>query len=79
MGHQFLFIKFVAKRNIYRKLEEARIEYEFDAFVAYHKSDLDWVLNELFENLGDKDVLQSDISQSRFVYVSMTNFIPETQ
>ena len=74
---RFFFIKFVAKRNVYQKLEEARIEYEFDAFVAYHKNDMNWVLNELFENLGDTDPPKDVPNQPRFrLCLHDRNFIP---
>ena len=74
---RFSFIKFIAKRNAHRRKEEARIEYEFDAFVAYHKNDLNWVLKELFENLGDTEPLKDVSNQPRFrLCLHDRNFIP---
>ena len=75
---RFFCIKFVTRRNKHRAIEESRVEYEFDAFVAYHKNDLNWVLKELFENLGDKDT-PADVpdNQSRFrLCIHDRNFIP---
>ena len=51
---RFFFIKFVEKRNVYLEREGYRGFYEYDAFVAYHKSDLNWVRYELYNTL-DQD------------------------
>ena len=52
---RFFCIKFVARRNEYVEHEGYRSLFEYDAFVAYHKSDLNWVRSELYENLSIKD------------------------
>ena len=57
---RFFFIKFVEKRNVYIEREGYRRMFEFDAFVAYHKSDLNWVQHELFKHL-DKQSAHSDL------------------
>ena len=52
---KFFCIRFAIRRNEYQTLEEeASVEYEYDAFVAYHKDSLGWVKNELYENLFRK-------------------------
>ena len=48
---RFFFIKFVEKRNVYIEREGFRRLFEYDAFVAYHNADLNWVRHELFKNL----------------------------
>ena len=57
---RFFFIKFVEKRNVYIEREGYRRMFEFDAFIAYHKSDLNWVQHELFKHL-DKQTAHSDL------------------
>ena len=51
---RFICIKFVHKRNLYERLEESKKEYEYDAFVAYHRDDVDWVRDELYETIDQK-------------------------
>ena len=52
---KFCCLKFVVHKSRYQNLVESTNKYEFDAFVAYHKDDGDWVREELFENLEVKD------------------------
>ena len=52
---KFLCLKFVVEKSHYQTLIDAENEYEFDAFVAYHKDNGDWVRGELFENLDVKN------------------------
>ena len=57
---RFFFIKFVEKRNVYIEREGYRSLFEYDAFVAYHNDDLNWVRDELFKNL-DSEGRESDL------------------
>ena len=64
---RFFFIKFVEKRNVYIEREGYRSLFEYDAFVAYHNDDLNWVRDELFKHLdtegGEADL---DDQSTRF-------------
>ena len=78
---RFFFIKFVAKRNAYHELEESSIAYEYDAFVAYHRDDSDWVRNELNKNLGvpenDSEENIEENSPAKFKFcIHERDFIP---
>ena len=57
---RFFFIKFVEKRNVYFEREGYRSLFEYDAFVAYHNDDLNWVRDELFKHL-DTEGGESDL------------------
>ena len=48
---RFFFIKFVEKKNVYFEREGYRRLFEYDAFVAYHNDDLNWVRDELYKHL----------------------------
>ena len=53
---RFFCLKFITDRKAYQELKESVVEYEYDAFVAYHKNDLAWVRNELHQNLDKRIV-----------------------
>ena len=57
---RFFFIKFAEKRNVYIEREGFRHLFEYDAFVAYHNEDLNWVRHELFKHL-DTQGEESDL------------------
>ena len=76
---RFFCIKFVAKSNAYTELVSCQEMFEFDAFVAYHKSDLQWVLHELFENLDLEGgrMKESNIAGRRYkLCIHDRDFIP---
>ena len=52
---RFFCVKFAANRMNYDEQEESGKQYKYDAFVAYHRSDVDWVRDQLYENLDQKD------------------------
>ena len=64
-------------RNLYRAQQESSIVYQYDAFVAYHKDNLAWVRNQLFEHLGGKETDTDDVDKSRFrLCIHDLNFVP---
>ena len=63
---RFFCLKFITDRKAYQEFEESVIEYEYDAFVAYHKNDLAWVRNELYQNLDKMDGQGVTDDQPRF-------------
>ena len=74
---RFLCVKFIVKRNEYQALMESEVYYEYDAFVAYHKTDLKWVTRELLENLGQDEYKPRSDDESRFRFcIHDKNFIP---
>ena len=78
---KFCCLKFIVHKSRYQNLIESTNEYEFDAFVAYHKDDGDWVRGELFENLDLKDSLEryQGGSNRRFkLCIHERDFIPGT-
>ena len=46
---KFFCLRFITDRKAYMELQETDTEYEYDAFVSYHKDDRAWVRNELYE------------------------------
>ena len=49
---RFFVLHFVMRgKKAYKELEEDPDSYEYDAFVAYHKDDRNWVVHELIRNL----------------------------
>ena len=54
---KFCCLKFIVHKSRYQNLVESTNKYEFDAFVAYHKDDGDWVRDELFKNIEVKESL----------------------
>ena len=72
---RFLCIKFTVKRNTYDELEDAEKEYEYDAFVAYHKDDINWIRDELYENLDKKDNEDEDPTRFRLC-IHDRDFLP---
>ena len=77
---KFLCLKFVVEKSHYQTLIDAENEYEFDAFVAYHKDNGDWVRDELFENLDVKNnQTQCQEDHRRFkLCIHERDFIPGT-
>ena len=74
---KFFCLKFVINRNMYRAQQESSIVYQYDAFVAYHKDNLAWVRNQLFEHLGRKETDTDDVDKSRFqLCIHDLNFVP---
>ena len=51
---RFFVLQFVIKRkSTYQELDDDMDNYEYDAFVAYHSDDRNWVIKELMKNLED--------------------------
>ena len=74
---RFFCIKFVSKRNAYHELEEFSIAYDYDAFVAYHRDDSNWVRNELNKNLGspENDIEENFPTKFKFC-IHERDFVP---
>ena len=76
---RFFCLKFIASRKSFQELLENETSYEYDAFVAYDNSDLDWVRNELYENLDKKDEEPGVDGQPRFrLCIHDRDFMPGT-
>ena len=76
---RFFCIKFVASRNAYVEHQGYRSLFEYDAFVAYHKTDLKWVQHELFKTLdtqGGKDDDGTDQPARFRLCIHDRDFIP---
>ena len=74
---RFFCLKFITDRKAYQELEESVADYEYDAFVAYHKNDLAWVQNELHQNLDKMDGQGVSDNQPRFrLCIHDRDFIP---
>ena len=77
---KFFCLRFITNRKAYQELQDDDTEYEYDAFVSYHKDDRGWVRNELHENIdmrvGEVDTIdQAD--QPRFrLCIHDRDFIP---
>ena len=70
-------LRFITDRKTYRELQETDTEYEYDAFVSYHKDDRSWVRNELHENIDMRDGEVDTIDQPRFrLCIHDRDFIP---
>ena len=74
---RFFCIKFIAKRKLYEELEESRNDYKYDAFVAYHRDDIDWVRDELYEKLDQKEDGTNDPDRFRLC-IHDRDFTPGT-
>ena len=74
---KFFCLRFITDRKTYRELQETDTEYEYDAFVSYHKDDRSWVRNELHENIDMRDGEVDTIDQPRFrLCIHDRDFIP---
>ena len=78
---KFCCLRFIVHKSRYQNLIESTNKYEFDAFVAYHKDDGDWVREELFKNIEVKDSLvgYQGGNERRFkLCIHERDFIPGT-
>ena len=74
---KFFCLRFITDRKAYQELQEMETEYEYDAFVSYHKDDRGWVRNELYENIDMRDGEVDTIDQPRFrLCIHDRDFIP---
>ena len=74
---KFFCLRFITNRKAYQELQDDDTEYEYDAFVSYHKDDRGWVRNELYENIDMRDGEVDTIDQSRFrLCIHDRDFIP---
>ena len=74
---KFFCLRFITNRKAYQELQETDTEYEYDAFVSYHKDDRAWVRNELYENIDMRDGEVDTIDQPRFrLCIHDRDFIP---
>ena len=74
---RFFCLKYVTNRKAYQEYEESEEEYEYDAFVAFHSNDQDWVWNELHENLGITGHNVKTDNQPRFrLCIHERDFVP---
>ena len=58
-------------------MEESRNDYKYDAFVAYHRDDIDWVRDELYEKLDQKEDGTNDPDRFRLC-IHDRDFTPGT-
>ena len=63
---KFFCVRFITNRKADMVLQETDTEYEYDAFVSYHKDDRAWVRNELYKNIEMRDGEADKIDQPRF-------------
>ena len=61
---KFFCLRFITDRKAYQELQDDDTEYEYDAFVSYHKDDRGWVRNELHENIDMRDGEVDTIGQA---------------
>ena len=74
---RFFCLRFITDRKAYQELQETNTEYEYDAFVSYHKDDRGWVRNELYENIDLRDGEVDTINLHRFrLCIHDRDFIP---
>ena len=74
---KFFCLRFITDRKAYQELQETDTEYEYDAFVSYHKDDRGLVRNELYENIDTRDGEVDTIDQPRFrLCIHDRDFIP---
>ena len=52
---KFFCLRFITDTKAYQELQETDIEYEYDAFVSYHKDDRSLFRDELYENIDMRD------------------------
>ena len=74
---KFFCLRFITNRKAYQELQETDTEYEYDAFVSYHKDDRGWVRNDLYENIDMRKGEVDMTDQSRFrLCIHDRDFIP---
>ena len=74
---KFFCLRFITNRKAYQQLNGTDTEYEYDAFVSYHKDDRGWVRDELYENIDMRDGEVDTIDQPRFrLCIHDRDFIP---
>ena len=74
---KFFCLRFITDRKAYLELRETDTEYEYDAFVSYHKDDRAWVRDELYKNIEMRDSEVDAIDRPRFrLCIHDRDFIP---
>ena len=75
---RFFCVKFVVNRRSYESSLESPNNFEYDAFVAYHSDDGDWIRDELYEHLDRKEPEVDDSDRFRLC-IHGRDFIPGTR